>query len=69
MNKKKSVEDLLEEISGKLDKLIAINSIQGKDQDTQITILKDLGLNWNEIGIILGIKPDAVRMRHTRMNR
>lgn len=67
MNKKKSTEDLLEEISKKLDKLILISAIQGKDIDTQIIILRNQGLEWNDIGNLLGIKSDAARMRYTRM--
>lgn len=66
MNKKKSVEDLLEEIIKKLDRLIAIQMIQGRDVGIQISVLKELGYGWNEIGNFVGMKPDAVRMRYSR---
>ena len=52
---KKTTEELLEEISKKLDKIISILAIQGKDEDTQIRILKKLGYNSIEIEKLLGI--------------
>ena len=53
---KKSTEDLLSEISQKLDKIMGILAIQGKDENTQIRILKKLGFEAIEIGNILGIQ-------------
>ena len=64
---KKTVEELLEEISGKIDKLITILVIQGKDIDVQIKALKQLGYESSEIGIFVGMKSDAVRKRLSRM--
>ena len=52
----KSTEELLSEISQKLDKIIGILAIQGKDEDTQIRILKQLGFEAIEIGNILGVQ-------------
>ena len=55
MTKEKSEKELLEEISKKLDKIIAILAIQGKDEDAQIRILKRLGFMADEIGKLLGV--------------
>ena len=59
-------KDLLAEISRKLDRLIGIIAIQGKDVSTQIKILTDLGLPSTEIGPLLGIRPGSVRARRAR---
>jgi len=53
--KEKTEKDLLAEISQKLDKIIALLAIQGKDENTQIRILKKLGFDAEEIGKLLGI--------------
>ena len=52
----KSSEKLLSEINQKLDKIIGILAIQGKDEDTQIRILKKIGFEAVEIGNLLGIQ-------------
>ena len=52
---KKTSEELLEEINEKLDKIIALLAIQGKDENTQIQILKKLGFEAVEIGKLLGV--------------
>lgn len=59
----KSSEDLLKEISGKLDKLMGVLAIQGKNQAKQISILKNLGFSSSEIGAIVGINPSTLRKR------
>jgi len=51
----KSSEMLLSEINEKLEKIIAILAIQGKDEDTQIRILKRLDFPSDEIGKLLGV--------------
>ena len=53
---KKSNEVLLTEISQKLDKIIGILAIRGKDEDTQIRILKKIGFEAVEIGNLLGVQ-------------
>ena len=55
MSNVKSEKELLEEISGKLDKIIGVLAIQGKEEDTQIRILKKLGFQPEEVGKLLGI--------------
>jgi hypothetical protein len=47
--------ELLQEISKKLDKLIALYAIQGKGQNEQADILKGLGFTYNEINQFTGI--------------
>jgi len=61
--KEKSEKELLEEISGKLDKLIGILAIQGKNEDDTIKILKKLGFTSEETGTLVGLTDAAVRMR------
>jgi len=56
---KKSSEELLEEISEKLDKIVALIAIQGKEEDAQIRILKKLGMKSEEVGDLLGVKGRA----------
>lgn len=56
-------EDLLHEISEKLDKIMGVLAIQGKDEDKQIEILKKLGFKSNLTGALLGLKESAVRNR------
>ncbi|MDH3203648.1 MAG: hypothetical protein OEL81_03085 [Nitrosopumilus sp.] len=62
----KSDNELLQEISKKLDKLTCILATQGKDLDTQITILQGFDWEWDEIGRFVGMKGDAARMRYNR---
>ena len=62
----KSEKELLEEISNKLDQIIAVLATQGKNPDTQIDILHGFGWDWDTIGKFVGMKGNAARMRHTR---
>jgi len=49
-------DDQFEEIKRRLDKIIAILSIQGvSNNDKKIWILKKMGLSSYEIGALLGI--------------
>lgn len=66
-SKKKSVEELLEEISGKLDKLTGLLVIQGKEEDQQIKILTSLGFSSNVVGNLLGIPSGTVRRKNLEM--
>ena len=61
--KEKSEKELLKEISEKLDKIIALIVMQGKDVDTQIKILRGLKLEWDEIGGQYCIKSWQIRYR------
>jgi hypothetical protein len=54
---------LLAEISAKLDKVVGFLAIEGRDQSGQIRILRGLGFEWNEIGMMVGLSADAARMR------
>lgn len=55
------MEDLLTEISQKLDMLITIVSIQGKTRNEQVDILSNRGMAAKEIGQILGMSEVNVR--------
>lgn len=66
MKQQKSTEELLVEINEKLEKLIAISAIQGKETNIQIKILNDHGFTWEDIGKLIGLTPDAARKRYAR---
>jgi len=59
--------ELLAEISAKLDLLVGIALVSGKSEDNQILVLREHGHDWPTIGKVVGIKPNAARMRHDRM--
>lgn len=64
MKNKKSTDQLLEEISKKLDKIIGVLAVQNiKDDNTKIKILKKLNFTSDEVGALLGIKGTSVRTR------
>lgn len=54
---------LLEQINAKLGLVVGLLSIMGKDLDEQIHLLRSLGHDWKTIGDLVGLKPDAARMR------
>jgi hypothetical protein len=59
-NKTKSELDLLIEIDDKLNTLIAVIAIQGKERDEQIKILASSGLSNSYISSLLGIPKGTV---------
>ncbi len=61
MKPSKTTEELLEEISKKLDKIIGVLAIQGKDNITQVKILKSLNYSSEEIGNLIGSTASNVR--------
>lgn len=65
----KSAEILLAEISEKLDQIISVLAISGKDADTQIDILYGFDWEWDDIGRMVGMSGSAARMRHTRKQK
>lgn len=56
-------EDLLKEISKKLDHLIGITATQGTDLETKIKILNSLGFPHTEIGKLTGMTEGNVRAK------
>jgi len=55
--RKKTSEELLKEISEKLDKILGVLAIQNvSDVDSKIKILKNLGFSSAEIGPLMGLK-------------
>ncbi len=72
MAKEKSEIDLLESINSKLDDLIAIMMIQGKEKEDQVRILVDNGFTSRNIGLILGIPKrtvEGIRARKIKKNK
>jgi hypothetical protein len=65
MGSDKTQTELLEEISGRLNKVIGLLAIQGKAQDDQIDILTALGFDSKTAGLFIGMSGDAVRKRRS----
>lgn len=61
--------ELLTEISSKLDHVIALMVIAGKEQDNQIKILREFGHDWPTVGKFIGLKPDTARIQASRANK
>jgi hypothetical protein len=62
----RSEMELLAEISHKIDMLMGVIAIQGKNAQTQVSILTKIGLSGPEIGVLLDKSPDAVRHLRVR---
>jgi hypothetical protein len=60
---------LLEEISAKLDRVVAVLAAQGKDKDKQVDILTAAGCDSAFIGTVVGITAGAVRMQQSRKRK
>lgn len=70
--KQKTTEELLEEISRKLDLIffaLVLPLIKGKSQQEQIDILSELKLRNKEIAEIVETTPDTVRATISRLKR
>jgi hypothetical protein len=61
--------NLLKEISEKLDRLIAVTAIAGKDEDEHADLLINLGIDAKIISSITGLTTNAVAIRKTRLNK
>jgi hypothetical protein len=55
--------ELLSSINDKLNHILAVLVIQDRSADDQISALRGLGHDWTTIGKLVGLKPDAARMR------
>ncbi len=66
MNVEKTERELLAEVSQKLDRLIGLMVIQGKDLEAQINALYALGFNSATIGALVGLSDSTVRNRKLR---
>jgi len=64
--KERSERQILEEISTKLERLLAVVAVQGRDADIQIRVLTKAGFSSSEIGALLGMHPTDVRHRRRR---
>lgn len=60
---------LLQEISGKLDRVIAVLAAQGKEKSKQVEILSAAGCDSNLIGVVVGITGGAVRKLQSRQRK
>ena len=58
-----TTEELLAEVSEKLEKILGVLLVSNKDTDTQIRVLRSLGYDWPFVGAATGLTPDAARMR------
>lgn len=69
MSKTPTDNQLLHQISNKLDEIIALLLIQGREQDEQIRLLRDRGHDWKQIGSLVGLSADAARKRMSSKSR
>lgn len=69
MSSTASDNQLLHEISKKLDEIIALMLIRGRDEDAQIRLLRERGHDWNQIGSLVDLSADAARMRLNSKSR
>lgn len=58
--------ELLREIKGRLDRILGVLAVQGKDRASQVKILTGLGLSSQEIGELVGIRAESVRRMRSR---
>ncbi len=65
----KSEQELLAEISMKLDRLIGLSATQGRSVAQQLAILKGMGYDWGSIGLVVGMTANAARKCHTRHSK
>jgi len=61
--------DLLQEISQKLDQVIGLLAIQGKDRNAQLATLYALGYDSGQIAAIVGMSPGNVRRWKSQSTR
>lgn len=61
--------ELLAEISGKLDRVVAVLATQGKPRDKQMEILTAAGCESGFIGTLVGMTPSAVRTWQSRRRK
>jgi len=57
---------LLQEISKKLDRVVAVLAVQGKERDKQIEILLAAGCDSAFVGTVVGLTGGAVRVFQSR---
>ncbi len=71
MKAEKSERELLADISGRLDRIIGLLAVQQNegDENAKIKQLYDLGLAPSAIGAIMGVSPNAVTIRMTRIRK
>ncbi len=63
------VRELLAEIKGKLDILVALTATAGKDVDAQIDLLTLLGYGPSFIARIIGLAPNTITKRNSRRKK
>lgn len=61
VEKKRNEKELLESIENKLDKLIGVTAIQGKEDKLQAKILKSLGFKYREVSELTGIAEGTLK--------
>ena len=65
----KSERELLEQISQKLDRIIALMAIQGVDESEKLRRLNAMGLDHQTIGSVTGLRPNTIAVRLFRMRK
>ena len=62
-------EELLKEISQKLDQLIGITAIQNKNEEKQVKILRSLDFTFKKISNLTGIPEGTLKIREHRKKK
>jgi len=68
MSNTSSEHELLQRISDKLDRVIGLLATMGKEPNAKIEILASLGLDAPEIGRLVEMSGNSVRLRKSRSN-
>lgn len=61
--------EILQSISTKLDQIVTLLAMKSGSQEDAIRILHTFGNDWQTIGNVTGLTPNAARMRFDRMNK
>lgn len=62
-------EELLSEISAKLDRILALIAIEGVEEPEKVKRLSAMGLDHQTIASVTGLSPNAVAVRLHRMRK
>lgn len=70
MSNEKTEKQLLQEISNKLDKIIAVLSISNiEDPKQKVPILKNLGFTIEETSMFTGLTIDVVKKERAKLKK
>jgi hypothetical protein len=65
----KTDRELLQEMNARLEQLVGLIAIQGRDRDAQLEILYKLGFDSSSIGTLVGMQASNVRRWKSKKGR